>query len=72
MPLSLPIEDNVSSVVVNALALSDLAEEAAVGRVVNLQAVDGGVPSLVLVIVASVFCKSTPVHPSSRTALGLL
>ena len=46
MPLSLPIEDNVSSVVVNALALSDLAEEAAVGRVVNFQAVDGGVPAL--------------------------
>ena len=56
MPLPLPIEDDVSSVVVDALPLPDLAKEAAGGRVIDLQTVNGSVPSLVLVIEASAVC----------------
>ena len=63
MPLSLPIENNLSSVVIDALALPDLAKKAAVGCIIDLQAVDGGVPRLVLVVEASVFSECTPVNP---------
>ena len=62
MPLPFPIEDDVSSVVVDALPLPDLAKEAAGGRVIDLQTVNGSVPSLVLVIEASVLGKCTSVH----------
>ena len=36
MPFPLPIEDDVSSVVVDTLPLPDLAKEAAAGRVIDL------------------------------------
>ena len=54
MPLPLPVEDNVCLVVIDALALPDLAKDIAVGCVVDLQALDGGVPSLVFVVEAGV------------------
>ena len=49
MPLPLPITHNVRGAVIDALSFSDLAEEAALGRVVDFELVDGGVPHLVLV-----------------------
>ena len=54
MPLPLPVTHNVRGAVVDALPLPDLAEEAALGRVVDLELVDGGVPHLVPVEEAGV------------------
>ena len=56
VPLPLPVEDNVR-LVIDTLAIPDLAKETAVGRVVDLQAVAGDVPCLVLVVEASVLGK---------------
>ena len=47
MPLPLPVTHNVCVAVVDALSLPDLSEEAALGRDVDLELVDGGVPHLV-------------------------
>ena len=47
MPLSLPITNNVRGAIIDALPFPDLAEEAALGRVVDLELVDGWVPHLV-------------------------
>ena len=55
MPLPLPITHNVRGAVIDALSFSDLAKEAALGRVVDFELVDGGVPHLVLVEEACVF-----------------
>ena len=55
MPLPLPITHNVRGAVIDALSFSDLAKEAALGRVVDFELVDGGVPHLVLVEEAGVF-----------------
>ena len=55
MPLPLPITHNVRGAVIDALSFSDLAEEAALGRVVDFELVDGGVPHLVHVEEAGVF-----------------
>ena len=55
VPLSHPIIHNVRGAIVDALSFSDLAEEAALGCVVDLELVDGGVPHLVLVEEAGVF-----------------
>lgn len=55
MPLPLPITHNVRGAIVDTLSFSDLAEEAALGRVVDLELVDGGVPHLVSVEEAGVF-----------------
>ena len=55
MPLPLPITHNVRGAVIDALPFPDLAEEAALGRVVDLELVDGWVPHLVLVEEAGVF-----------------
>ena len=47
MPLPLPVTHNVCVAVVDALSLPDLSEDAALGRDVDLELVDGGVPHLV-------------------------
>ena len=49
MPLPLPIEDNIGAIVEDGLALADLTEQAALGRVVDHNPIDGGVAHLVLV-----------------------
>ena len=54
MPLPLPITHNVRGAIVDALSFSDLAEEAALGRVVDLELLDGGVSHLVTVEEAGV------------------
>ena len=55
VPLPLPITHNVCGAVIDTLSCFDLAEEAALGRVVDFELVDGGVPHLVMVEEASVF-----------------
>ena len=40
VPLPLPVTDNVGSVVVDGLTLSDLAQQAALGRIVDLDIID--------------------------------
>ena len=47
VPLPLPITHNVRGAVIDALPFPDLAEEAALGCVVDLELVDGWVPHLV-------------------------
>ena len=55
VPLPLPIEDNIGVIVEDGLALADLAEEAALGRVIDHNLIDGGVTRLVLVEEPRVF-----------------
>ena len=55
MPFPLPIEDNIGVVVEDGLALSDLSEQAALGRVIDHHPVDGGV-------------AHRPSRPSPRTS----
>ena len=54
VPLPLPVTDDVGSVVIDGLTLSDLAQQAALGRVVDLDIIDGCVSSLVRMIEAGV------------------
>ena len=54
VPLPLPVADDVGSVVVDGLTLSDLAQQAALGRVVDLDIIDRWVSSLVRMVEASV------------------
>ena len=49
VPLPLPVADDVGSVVVDGLTLSDLAQQAAPGRIVDLDIKDGWISSLVRV-----------------------
>ena len=49
VPLPLPIEDNIGVIVEDGLALTDLAQEAALGRVIDQNPKDGGITRLVLV-----------------------
>ena len=59
VPLPLPVTDDVGSVVIDGLTLSDLAQQAALGRVVDLDIKDGWVPSFVWMVEAGVLGQRT-------------
>ena len=62
VPLPLPIEDNLRVIVQDGLALADLAEEAALGCVVDNHPIDGGVTHLVWVVEPGVLGKGALLH----------
>ena len=59
VPLPLPVTDDVGSIVIDGLTLSDLAQQAALGRVVDHDIIDGWVSSLVRMVEASVLGQRT-------------
>ena len=62
MPFPFPTEDNLRVIVQDGLALADLAEKAALGRIFDHHSVDGDVAHLVRVLESSVLGKGALVH----------
>ena len=59
---STSVHDDLVFIVHDGLALPDLSEQTAVGGVIGLEVIDGGVTSLFRVIEAGMFRKSTSVR----------
>ena len=69
VPLPLPVADDVGSVVIDRLTLSDLAQQAAPGRIVDLDIKNGWISSQNNSFLLVLYSKVFYLHPESESEI---